>query len=208
MTTLEPGGVRRRVLRTVNRDGLFDLGLGLGLLLVAGWFALERFAEVQMTGIFAILPMMILFLVRGMRKRYTYPRVGYANLKTGPVRLGLMIGLLVTVLLVLATFLAFQFTSLRVPRSIFGYLPTFLGLVGVGGLAYFSYRTGYPRYLVYAGLDLTLLAIVLLLRAEAIFTFIAPAAVVGTVMFVTGIATFVRFLRTHPRIEEEAPNGT
>jgi hypothetical protein len=200
--------VRRQAYRAVNQDGLFDLGLGLGLLLIAGWFALERFAEVQMTGVFAILPMVILFLVRGMRKRYTYPRVGYANLKTGPVRLGLMIGLLVTILLVLATFLAFQFTSLRVPRSILGYLPTFLGLLGVGGLAYFTYRTGYPRYLVYAGLVLALLAIVFLLRAEAIFTFIVPAAVVGAVMLVTGIATFIRFLRAHPRVEQEASDAT
>lgn len=205
MLTPDFADMRRRALRAVNEDGLFDFGLGLGLLLVAVWFVLQRFTGFRSSGLFAILPILVMFLVRGMRARFTYPRVGFARPSVGPLRLGVVIALVGFLVLGVVALLVFELTSLRVSRSIFHYLPAFLGLLGAGGLALFGNRAGLVRMYVYAALVLVALAAVYALRAEEIYFFIVPAGLAGVVMFVTGIVLFVRFLRRHPK---PAPGAT
>lgn len=203
MELTDLGRVRRSAFRAVNQDGLMDAFLGLVMVLAGGWMYLDRFQGVELTGLPAIMPILVMFGMRGMRKRYTYPRVGYANLKTRGKRLGAM--LFVTALLV-AGVLAFavaRLTGSEIPRAAIRLFPALVG-VSLAVWMVFLYRgSGFVRYLVYAAVMLAALVAGYGLGLSTALVFIAAMGACGLVMLAAGIVTFVRFLRAHPKSPQE-----
>ncbi len=204
MTTLEPGGVRQRVLRTVNQDGLPDAFMGFAMLVAALSIYLDRFRGVEFSGIGAILPILVIFGLRGLRKRFTYPRIGYANPRTRGVKLGVMILLLALTLAGVGVFLLAGLTSFRITPAVVRLFPLALGTGVAAWALVMGIRTRFNRFYPYTGLVVVALAVCYGLGLQTSLVFVIPMALGGALMLATGIAVFVRFIRTNPVSPEES----
>ena len=195
-------GVRRRALRAVNQDGLVDTFLGFTMLMAALYMYLDKFLAVEVTALPAVLPLFVVFGIRGLRKRYTWPRVGYADLKTRGARVGSMVAVAAVFVLLLGLFLLLKVFGITLSGTVKHLLPLPL----VGGIAVWfavmARQTGFNRYYVYAALLAALLAATHVFGLTTSLTFIIPMATAGLLMLVTGIACFARFLRRHPEPQE------
>ncbi len=202
MTLTELREVRRKAFRAVNQDGLMDAFLGLVMVLAGTWMFLDKFQDIELTGVPAILPILVMFGIRGLRKRYTYPRVGYANLKTRGTRLGAMIVVTAVIVALVLLFLLVRLTGSEVPRFVVRLFPALIG----GGLAVWMvvlFRGGrFRRYLVYAATMLAALVVAYGLGLHTALVFIASMGACGLLMLATGVVTFARFLRAHPVLSE------
>jgi hypothetical protein len=196
--TAESSDVRRRVLRAVNQDGLLDAAVGFALLIVAVYIYLGRFHSVDVGGVGAILPMLVLFGLRGLRARITYPRIGYANLQTRGVSLAMAILLLVLTLAGVGMFLLMELTSVRITPGHVHFLPLGLGVCVAAWALVMGIRTGYSRFYPYAALLVVALAVGYGLGLRTSLLFIIPMGLAGALMMLLGIVALVRFIRANP----------
>jgi hypothetical protein len=194
----ESTDVRRRVLRAVNQDGLLDATMGFALLAVALYVHLSRFFPDEIGGLGAILPMLIIFSLRGLRARLTYPRIGYANPRTRGITLAAAIALLVLTLAGVAVALLTEFTAFRITPRYIRFLPLAVGIGVAAWAVAMAVRTRFRRFYPYAGLLVVALAAGYGLRLRTSLLFIIPLGLAGTLMIVLGIIALVRFLRTNP----------
>ena len=191
--------IKRNVLRARYDDGLMEMGAGLGLLIVAGYFGQSPAARTGMAWMPGLLPIFIALAVRGLRRRFVYPRIGFAQ----PLRDLSWMGLVVVVA-VLGLVGAVVLVS---SRSIFGWQPgpgmlswvfAFPALACAVLLASAAVQARRARFWLHAGV-LAAAAIVPALfgltpREHMFFITFAPAVV----MLPTGIIVFTRFVRSHP----------
>jgi hypothetical protein len=73
MENIDLKEIERRAYLTYHKDGILDIYLGIGLMLIASVFFYEYFTG--MTGTIAILPV----LYAASKKQYTIPRLGYVK---------------------------------------------------------------------------------------------------------------------------------
>lgn len=193
--------VRKRAMWAVHADGIFDVVLGIPLLLM-GINITFRVAD------FDILPIvlfpLIVPLMFGLKAMITQPRIGFVEVKPAlsiKKQLWLLTGLM---LLGIGGFIAIGFAPDA--REMFKQLfPTVLQL----GLAAYLITIGLHyevrRWLVLAGI-LVLSAVVMLLiptgevRKEGI-----ALLIMGSYLLVVGMATLVHFVRSHPVHRDEEP---
>ena len=194
----ESTDIRRRVLRAVNQDGLLDATMGFALLAVALYVHLSRFFPDEVGGLGAILPMLIIFCLRGLRARLTYPRIGYANPRTRGITLAAAIALLVLTLAGVAVALLTELTAFRITPRYIRFLPLAVGIGVAAWAVAMAVRTRFRRFYPYAGLLVVALAAGYGLRLRTSLLFIIPLGLAGTLMIVLGIIALVRFLRTNP----------
>jgi len=194
----ESTDIRRRVLRAVNQDGLLDATMGFALLAVALYVHLSRFFPDEIGGLGAILPILIIFSLRGLRARLTYPRIGYANPRTRGITLAAAIALLVLTLAGVAVALLTELTAFRITPRYIRFLPLAVGIGVAAWAVAMAVRTRFRRFYPYAGLLVVALAAGYGLRLRTSLLFIIPLGLAGTLMIVLGIIALVRFLRTNP----------
>ena len=86
MTVVDYGvDVQRRAYRALNEDGIVDMALGLALLFVALYVGPRHLVRWNMTVWTALAPMLVMLAARGLRRRFVYPRIGYARIRpAGP----------------------------------------------------------------------------------------------------------------------------
>jgi len=128
---ISPGSARRQTLRAINQDGLVDTFLGFTMLMAALYMFLDKFLDVEITALPAVLPLLVAFGIRGLRKRYTWPRVGYADLKTRGARVGAIVTVAVVLVLLLGLFLLVEVFGIGLSGTVKRLLPVPL----VGGTA-------------------------------------------------------------------------
>jgi hypothetical protein len=186
--------IERNVFRDYFRDGLADMMIGayflfIGLGLAAGTAPFVVFAIVFFAP-----------LLRGLKKRFTYPRSGYAELREGDPQalvwfaLGsLVLGLAALVAVLIANGVIAQ------PAQWYRWMPIFFGIWLAGTFFGLGLRVGVVRYYVLACVALAggpISALVPLTgKLDNIGLFFA---VVGAVLLTWGVLAFVRFLRIHP----------
>lgn len=187
--------IERNLFRDYCQDGLMDTVLGayfllIGLLLPVG----------------ALIPFVVFAaaffvpLVQALKKRFTYPRTGYVELRQGDPQplpwfvLGsLVLGLIALVTTLIAVGVIAQ------PDQWYRWMPILFGIMLAGIFLGLALRVGLPRYYVVAGVALgsgpscALLSLAGKLANIGLFF-----SVVGAVMLALGTVTFVRFLRKHP----------
>jgi hypothetical protein len=78
MQKLDIKSVRRRTWWSVYQDGFLEIGLGIIFLLAAITFAIGRVAVIYGALLFVIITLVIM---PDLRRRFTYPRIGYAELR-------------------------------------------------------------------------------------------------------------------------------
>jgi hypothetical protein len=82
--------LQRRAYRVLNEDGLVDFGVGLGLLFAALYIGLDHLAGVDMAAWSGFFPILVMLVSRGLRKRFVYPRIGYARIRNASPAILLM----------------------------------------------------------------------------------------------------------------------
>jgi hypothetical protein len=190
----------RRAYRTLNEDGLVDLGVGLGLASVALYVGLHRMAGVSMTGWTGLAPILIMLLLRRLRMRVIYPRIGYVRTRAASPAVLLMAALILLLVAGLVVMTIYARRGVRPPAGLMPWVLRLFALAGAAILAAMGRRTGFARFYAHAGLIATMAPASTVFRNEnqgLLALFGLPALV----MSVTGLACFLLFLRRHPKPE-------
>ena len=201
--------IRGRVFAAYFEDGLFDLTLGLALILWGSLF-LSDLAYMMW------LPWILLTAsLPAAKKRFVSPRVGYVALPSakGRARLVAVIGILVLLLALLGV-LVFTLTSRRsLPDWLESWLTAlfkhgrFAAVVGVvlgGVFGFLGFRSGIKRYYAFALLFGVGGVVASLLKVEAAIRFALLLIGVGGLVTISGLVVFLRFLHGNPLPEEGA----
>ena len=193
--------IERNIFRDYFQDGLADIIFGahfliLGLLLPVGG---------------AITPFIVLFtffsvpLLQALKKRFTYPRTGYVELRQGDPRpltwfvLGsLALGLVTLVAVLIAV------GAIARPAQWYRWIPIFLGILVAGVFVGLGLNVRLVRYYVVAAVALVGgPASALLPLAGKLANIGLFLAAVGAVILACALFAFVRFLRKYPHLAEE-----
>ena len=205
--------IEKRTVRSVYDDGLFEIALGFILLLLGGYFYAQAVAPEgsalasMLSVLFVLIVVSAGFLVgrvvHFLKRRITYPRTGYVELKKKEVSprrraltavVGALIGALAAGLYNLAP-------SLKV------LLPALNGLVFAFVVLLIAHRIGLVR-------------IHILAAASAVIGFAITAsglgdvkgvglyyALFGAALIVSGLAALVIYLRRSPKPAADGPEG-
>ena len=197
--------IERNIFRDYLQDGLVDMMFGVYFL----FFGLKLLGGSVLS--FIIL-LMVFFvpLLRGLKKRFTYPRAGYVELRQGdpwPVPwfiLGsFVLGLIALVVVLIAAGVIAQ------PAQWYRWMPICFGIWITGIFLGLGLSVRLVRYYVVAGVALvggpTFALLPLTRKLENIGLFLA---VVGAVLLAWGVVAFVRFLRKYPLPTEGAADVT
>jgi hypothetical protein len=180
-------------------DGLGDITLGLVIILAASsvFFKLLPYTT--------IVFLLIFQLIKTLRERITYPRIGYAKYKGSEKKMrisslvSLSIGSLIFIL-----FIYLYRTDIDLQDTLRGYMPLILGVFF--GIVVFSIgKTFYIRRFN-AHSILVFFSFVLIFFIDREYA--APAVLIscGAVILISGTIIFIRFIRKNPRLSEENEN--
>jgi hypothetical protein len=192
--------IERNVFREYFRDGLVDILFGM-------YFLLTGLLLGGTATLFVFLSVVFFApLLRSLKKRFTYPRTGYVELRQGDPQprpwfiLGsLALGLAALVAVSIATDVITQ------PAKWYRLMPIFFGIWMAGILLGLALRVGLQRYYVAAGVVLASgLTFALMPPTEKLENIRLFLDVVGTVLLACGVIAFVRFVRKHPLPTEGA----
>jgi len=180
--------VERDARQTVNQDGVLYFFMGLLLVTVGVSFLIPYLSWIGILGILFVFP------AEWVRKRVTYPRIGYAKFQT-PSGFGRGIGIFAVVAVIMLSIVAFT-----VPRL----LPVVIG--GVFGLSfYFGASMSGVQWRDWVVIGLILVSGV---GTAVIFNDWHTATAVqlsfiGIILIVLGLVDLIRFVREYPILEKE-----
>lgn len=198
--------VERSARRAFQQDGLTEALLGIFLAATAGW--------IHDDGLFIPWLLLIFFLtpvLEGIRRRFTYPRIGYAKLieeRPSSILRGIA---LYTIFVLAATAITLSFFGDLSDGSLWGlwrkWAPTLAGVLLAGGFIYLASLSGAKRYHVMA-LSAVGLGIAFSLAFPQTYTGVKIYLLtVGGVLFLYGVTTFVIFLRRCSGPQREVYDG-
>lgn len=195
--------VQRRAYRALNEDGLVDFAVGLGLSFVALYVGLWRLAGVKMAAWSGLFPVFVMLISRGLRKRFVYPRIGYARIRNASpaILLTATLGLLLVAGLVVMTIYARR--GMRPPAMLVPWLFRVFALAGGATLYLMGRRTGLVRFYVHSAVILVAVLASAAVR-NAVYGLILMLGLPGLTLFITGMVCFFLFLRRHPKPIPEA----
>jgi len=179
--------VERDARQTVNQDGVLYFFMGLLLVTVGVSFLIPYLSWIGILGILFVFP------AEWVRRRVTYPRIGYAKFQTPPGfgrGIGIFAALAVVVLLIVA------FT---VPRL----MPVAIG--GVFGLSFYfgASMSGVQwRDWVVIGLILVSGMGTAVLFEDWHTATAVQLSFIGIILIVLGLVDLIRFVREHPVLEK------
>jgi hypothetical protein len=187
--------VERNLFRDYLQDGLADMLLGtffffLGLLLPTG-------------GVIVWVILLIVFyapLLARLKRRFTYPRTGYVELRQGDpgalpwfVLGSLVLGLLTLVAVLIAA------GVIGDPGRWYRWMPVFFGIWLAGDFLGLGLQVRLVRYYVVAGVALASAPLAPLVpMSEKLANIGLCFAAVGAVLLAYGVFAFIRFLHRHP----------
>jgi hypothetical protein len=197
--------VQRSAYRTLNEDGIVDISLGLSLVAAALYVGLNHLAGSHMTSWVGLTPIYVMLIARGLRKRFVYPRIGYARVRNASpaILLAALMGILLVAGLVVMTIYARR--GVRPPAELIPWLFRCFALGGVVVLVMMGRRTGLVRFYFHAGVVL-LAVLVSIAVPERHYVVVLILGLPGFELLVTGVTCFVRFLQRHPKPESAHAN--
>lgn len=194
--------IQRRAYRETMVDGLTDLFLGIYLVLVSGVLKASP-------GLAVFAWLLFVPLIRTLKKRITYPRIGYVELaeRPSPAPWGLIpvfagLALAVTIVALIVS------GDIGNARQWYGWMPLLLGIVLLGVMAAVAIGSGLTRYYFYGALAAASGIAISFLhfegRMEAISLFLL---VFGIPVAICGAVFFALFLLQNPVQSPEIPDG-
>ncbi|MFQ6123448.1 MAG: hypothetical protein ACE5R6_02440 [Candidatus Heimdallarchaeota archaeon] len=193
--------IERRVFRDTQQDGLMELLSGLGMVYIAGM------VTGKLSPVFIALIVLFFTPALGaLRRRFTYPRIGYVKLpevQSNLVWRGIflvMLGLLIIITIALTLI-----GEMRNVERWLNWIPAFLGIVYVGMFLKLAVKSKNTRYYGYSIFSVINGFSFSLLTFESWRTGIEMYFLsMGGVLMITGFALFLRFLRTNPLPTDES----
>ena len=187
--------VRRKVHSVYFADGLWDILLGVFVIMLSVQFSL--FIAFPCYGIGY-------FVLKRIRQKLTYPRTGYVKINGG--RKLAMMPLLGLVFFVLV-FLLMRFSYVWGSRGWFASYDVYLSFAVIPVIvAFVAFCFKVKRWYLYAALILLNLVLSGWLWPYPLYSMNYMFLVPGTVIIITGIVTLVRFVDNNPRIVAEELN--
>jgi len=124
-------GIRKQVYRAIRQDGLEILAAGIFLALIAVFFI-----DIKFGGVFGIATVLYIVLPEALRRKYVYPRIGYAKCPdSGTITKRIVILIIVAVVIAAFGFIG-HLTRLN------WMMPIFLGVVFSTIYLYASHKAG------------------------------------------------------------------
>ncbi|MFC1979200.1 hypothetical protein ACFLVP_04355 [Chloroflexota bacterium] len=213
ISTIDFKKIKHKVYSAYFADGLWDILLGLFIMAIPTY---------PILGVMSLICYIVgYFVVLTIRRRMTYPRIGYAK-EPGNGRFPIMHRLVFVMVFIL---IGFSILRLFIAYSFFGpigrltLLWYFQNVIFAGAIAFVAYRYGVKRWYLYAlwifagftfGRRLLFPAFGRLENSAwpANFSFY----ITGGVILLSGVVIFVRFLRNNPKmvmeeLNEQTQNG-
>ena len=197
--SIDIGDITRKTRHSYFQDGLLDILLGIQLLLVYLAIEYNMWANV----LWLVLGLVIIEVIR---KRITYPRIGYARMANQGATAARIIGLCILGIILLSVVMALVFLFLGLPvQNNWGnvikiaavlFIPVIFGLLAYEHKAY--------RWLAY-GVLIGLGGLSVMLIAPRVIQFFF--VILGGIITVIGIKLFTDFLKKYPRPPEEATDA-
>ncbi len=197
--------ISQKVYRSEYLDGFIFILLGFVLFVVAGIINLHPIFNILLIAVFiACYP-----LSQALRSRYTYPRLGYFKVKTeDPKKLvpGIFLFSFAVIIVFLVLWLIFTGDDPRVLyeyENWYRFLPIVFGLILFGPSLDMVDKTGQRRYYG-LGIFSTLLGLFMvgLNFQDGKFGFTFYMVLLGSISFIIGFITFVRFIKKYPIITD------
>lgn len=192
--------IERRAFAHFLQDGLAETVFGLFLVVLGSFMSLTGGVLIALA-----LFMLAAHLARKVRKRFVYPRTGYAELRPGEPR---------RLIQAVAAFAAIAFVGTgvlivtghgSVAGNWYRWLPIFYGLFVSGAFVGLALASGIPRYWMYAlasfaaGVAWTVPVFEGRMTGMSLFLLS-----MGVFLLSCGVIVFILFLRRHPIRAEEA----
>jgi hypothetical protein len=195
--------VEQRMWRASQQDGLMEVAIGILLATTA--------LQIRTKGLIALWIVVLVSLAPGLeaiRKRVTYPRIGYVELvQEEPKKTVRGIGVY-TIIVFVAMALAFAiFGDIGDWRLWSRWSPTLSGVLLSGGMIYAAGKSGAARYYAFVVLAVGLGIAFSILFTEPYTNLTLYLLTLGGVFILCGGVTFMRFLRRYPLPTEEAADG-
>lgn len=187
------------LLEQKHKDGISHIVVGLYLMIIAILMSADR---VNMAVIF--VPM-IPTVINRLKKRFTYPRIGYAEVKEKErIRYIAMLLIGVLLLLGLGAMLYFQTHSLSpvLQRSFHTIVILGIGVLLISMLAYKYFQEHSKTPLCYGVVILALIATIFLLKLSH-DTVIEIIFVLGVLDFSVGLVLLQKFLKKYPVTKDD-----
>ena len=196
--------LEKKAYRDSQQDGLMEVMMGLILITFGGFFY---------SPIFAFYILLIVFsgkIVEFVRRRHTYPRIGFVKFREENPK-----DALTGVLLFEFAVIVIIFTLISISGDVADYsrwvnwAPLFFGMILVGPFAHAASRSGSVRYYGYAILSVILGLFFSLIEFGSGFTgLILYLVLIGGFLVLGGLVIFIRFLRKYPLPEKETHDGS
>jgi hypothetical protein len=187
--------IQRKVYLSFFQDGLWDIFLGLFIL---GWGLAILTEAVYLPGVFFTG---IYFMIWGIKKWITYPRIGYARFsETSRRRITAKFVILGTVVLLVGVMMAVLWGIGARPQWLADYFPLVFNGMLAAIVCFVAYWARANRFYLYAVLIFLGAVFHLWLGIPWEFGFIGA----GSIIVLIGVGILIIFLRKYPKIVEEA----
>jgi hypothetical protein len=186
--------IRRKVYMSFFQDGLWDIFLGL---FIVGWGLAILTEAAYLPGISFLG---LYFVIWGIKKWLTYPRIGYARFSaTSRRRITARFLILGTVVLLLGVLAAVVWGIGTRPQWLADYFPLIFNGMLAAVVCFVAYWARVNRFYLHAALIFLGAVFHLWLRIGWEFGFIGA----GGIIVVIGLGILASFLRKYPRMVEE-----
>ena len=202
--------IKQKVYRESDQDGIIEIWMGIFFLFYAAF--IDNFAR----GI-KISPSMLIFMIlmagypifylKMIRNTFTYPRMGYVNLKEEITPVYTFTVILPLILLPLFIYIAVRFLSSSLDIAlILRWMSVVFGLVF--GTLFFNLAQKYGKNIYFALMAFSLLGGIIL----AVITWGEPGVtillvIISLFFLIHGIFMLVRFIRKYPKPKPEITNA-
>ncbi len=191
--------LEKKAYRDSQQDGLMELMMGLILMAFGGFFY---------STVFVFYILLILFsgrIVESIRKRYTYPRIGFVKFPQENLKHNLTgVFLFEFAVIVIIFTLISLFGDVTDYSQWVKWSPLFFGMILVGPFAHVASKSGNVRYTGYAILSVILGGFFSLIEFGSGCTgLILYLVFIGGFLVLSGLVIFIRFLRKYPLPEKE-----
>lgn len=192
--------IRQNVYKSLGRDGADEIMGGFSLVLIAFFFSDQRLGFLFILGVGLYMPLKILF-----RKKFTYPRIGFARLPTPFVWKSTFLRCLIALILglILMAFLKIE--------ELGWVLPLYTAVLLISAEIISAGKTGSVLNYVVATFFLAaaIFGLILIMtgmnagKAAAIQLWIS-----ASILMPIGLLKFIKFLVKHPCVQEKVSDGT
>lgn len=199
--TLDLDALRRQAYRADAQDGLLEFLMGIMLFFVA-----RAVVDPHLAWLPALLIFPARFALRFFKERFTYPRIGNVKLEDDPATprefgLGILRYLAVIIFFIAAGL--FAFGRLGSWGAWMKWMPALAGGFCSGGFLYAAQRSGLVRHYFLFAVCLLWGVACSLLDLDAPYHGIRAWALgLGLLCLLMGLVVFLKFLRTHPVVQE------